>query len=267
MSTLSIRSSDIAGIRTPAEFYQRKYIHKEIQRDYFDIGTAAHAYILQPELWNDLILLADDPPEPDNLNKDGSLTKKGANASYLLNLKLKNPDKIVFEKYWYIQVIQYAQSIMSIPGFDKFINRKTGICEHSMKVQNGDLIKTGTADYIKPKTFICDLKFAADISDRAINAMFYDFDYHVRAAWYLDLWNELNPSELIDTFIYVFVQKSETPIARFMKLTETDINAGRSVYEQRIDTILKCYRTKDWILDSIETLMLPEWVYTKITQF
>jgi hypothetical protein len=265
---LDIRTSNLCGIRTVAEFYQKKFLHKPVERDYFDIGTAAHAYILQPEVFKKIIVVADDPPEPDNLNMDGSLKKTGANGKYLKEIKAKNSSKIVFEPYWFAQVVNYANSIKQIPGFDRLVSLNAGLAEHKMQLKYNDSVTIhGTADYIKPRAFITDLKFSAKITDFEINKMFADYEYHIRAALYLDLWNRNNPDEEIDTFAYIIVEKSENPVARFLVMSEQDIQQGRLLYTHRLEKITEAYKSGEWIQNSMEAFELQPWVHDRPNYF
>jgi len=260
---MKISGSDLAGARTPAEFYQRKFIHPPLEKDYFDIGTAAHAYILEPDTFNDLIHVVGDWPEPDKLNIDGTYSKVGANGKYWKEQKELNSDKIVFEPVTFTNVLKYAESIKQIPGFDKFINLETGKTEVELETADETgLTLRGRIDYAKPGKFLADLKFSKSIADRDIYSDFKDFEYHLRSAFYLDLWNRCT-GENLDTFIYVCVEKSDRPSARFLKVSQMDINAGREMYRVRLDVIAECERTGEWILNSIENLTLPEWVYNK----
>lgn len=264
----AISGSDLAGCRTPAEFYQRKHLHKPKEADYFNIGTAAHAYILQPEKFDDMIIVPASWPEPDKINMDGTYNKKGANGSYLESIKSQHPDKIVFEPVIYNNVIDYAESIKLIPGFDKFINLSTGKAEQEYFTQDEEsgLELKGRIDYLKPGKFLCDLKFSKSISDRDLAYDFREYEYHLRAAFYLDLYNKAT-GENLNTFIYVCVEKSETPVARFLKMSETDLNAGREMCRVRLNEIAKCYKSGDWILSSIENYQCPSWIYEKQNNF
>lgn len=264
----SISGSDLAGCRTPSEFYQRKFIHKPVEKDYFDIGIAAHAYILQPEKFNELIVVANDFPEPDKKNKDNTFSKTGANGKYFEEVKKAFPDKIIFEPVIFQNVVEYANSVKKIPGFDKFINLETGKAEQEyfIKDEETGLDLKGRIDYVKPNKFLADLKFCKSISDRDIAYDFRDYEYHLRAAFYLDLYNKAT-GENLNTFIYVCVEKSDNPTARFLKMSEIDINAGREMYRVRLNVIAECFKTNEWILSSIENYQLPEWTYNKITNF
>lgn len=264
----AISGSDLAGCRTPAEFYQRKYLHKTKEADYFDIGTSAHAFILQPQEFNKMIVVANDFPDKDKINKDGTFSKIGANGIYLNSIKDQYPDKIVFEPVIYQNVIDYAESVKKIPGFDDFINLETGFAEREVFAEDKEtgLKLKGRIDYGKKKKFLADLKFCKSISDRDLAYDFRDYEYHLRAAFYLDLYN-LTTGEDLNTFIYVCIEKSENPIARFLKLSELDVNAGREMYRVRLNTIAECYRSGEWILNSIENFQCPEWIYNKQTNF
>jgi len=263
-----VSGSDLAGCRTPLEFYQRKHIHKKVHRDYFDIGTAAHAYILEREKFHKMIVVANEAPEPENLNQDGSLNKKGANGTYIKAVKAANPDMIVFEPFQYQAVVGYCESVLQIPDFGRFINLETGKVEvpYFIECKETGLMKKGRVDYLKTEKFLCDLKFAASNDDFEIAKSFREYEYHLRAAYYLDLHNETTGEE-IDTFIYVIVSKGENPTCRILKLSERDINAGRVIYKERLRTIAECYKTGDWTLNSIENYSLPDWVFNKSTNF
>ena len=262
METVKISGSDLAGCRSPLEFYQRKFLHKPVEKYYFDIGTAAHAYILQQDKFNEDVICVGGWPEPDKINKDGTYSKLGKNGKYLEEQKELNPDKIVFEPVVYNNVISYAEGIKLIPGFSNFINLQTGIAEQDYETIDPEtgLTLRGRQDYIKPGKFIADLKFCNSISDFELAKAFRDFEYHLRAAFYLDLYNACTGEDL-NTFIYICVEKSENPTARFLKMSELDLNAGREIYKNKLKVIAECFKTGEWILSSIENFQLPEWVY------
>lgn len=260
----SISPSDLAGKSTPAEFYQQKHINKQIQRDYFDIGTACHAYILEPEAFKNDIVVFSDFPEPDKINKDGTVSKVGKNGQAYDAFKLLHPDKIVFEQAIFDNVVSYAESIKRIPKFDQFINLETGVTERpffTVDPETGLELRM-KPDYVKEGKFFADLKFPASIDERDIAKMFYLYEYHLKAAFYMDFYDVKAPQ-----FIFIIVSKTDTPAVRFIKLSDFDLNAGRELYRQRLNTIARCYKTNEWIAESIENYQLPEWVYNKSNTF
>lgn len=261
----AISGSDISGITTPVEFYQKKHINKPVKKDYFDIGTAAHAYILEPIWFRDNILVFDDFPEPGKINKDGTVSKAGKNGAAFTEFVNLHPRKIVFEKQIYRDVVSYAESLKQIPGFDDFISMKTGISEKEFytKDETGLSIKL-KPDYIKPSKFICDLKFMNDISDFGIAKSFRDYDYDLRAAFYIDFYAKATSTEPVD-FVYIIVKKCENPTARFLYFDNNSItiNGGRAKYRCRLDSIARCYNINSWIAESLERFEMPDWVYNK----
>ena len=258
----AISSSDIAGVKSVVEFYQRKFINPKVRRDYFDIGTACHAFILEPETFNTDVKVFKDFPEPDKINKDGTVSKTGANGKAFDAFKELHKDKIVFEQTTFDNVLSYAQSIKNIPGFDNLIDLSKGIAEHTFYTKDdptGLDIKL-KPDYIKPGKYILDLKFMAKVNDFEIAKSFKEYEYHLRAAFYLDFYNQLSDDK-IKNFIYVCVEKSDNPRSRILNLSEIDINAGRGMYRDKLDAIAKCMHSGEWIESSIEHYKLPEWVY------
>ena len=224
--------------------------------------------MLEPEKFIQMIVVAKDLPEPDKLNQDGSVSKVGANGAYLKQLKNDNPDKIVFEPHTYFQVLQYCNILTSLPEFNNLLDLETGLVEYKVEAMHETgIVRTGRIDYAKRGKYLLDLKFAASIKDFDIAKSFAEFEYHMKAAMYLDMWNE-QESDNIDTFIFVMLEKNpDKPVARFMRVSDDDIRAGRSMYQQRLISIKNCFDTGKWVSESIETLTLPEWVYNRKTNF
>ncbi len=272
-----ISSSDMAGIRTLKEFYYKKFVAEKVQKDYFDIGTAAHAYILEPELFhNEIICISNGCfPEPEKLNKDGSICKKGKNGAYLKLQKEAFPGKIIFEQFWYKQVIKFAKALKQFPDFDKLFDLETGLAEMSYYGQcneKGLKIKL-RPDYVKPSNFIGDLKFCRSVDNNSLYRDFADHEYHVRAAFILDFYNEFT-GDNIEKFLFAFAEKKEPYHVRIMELSPRDLAVGREVYKERLESIKWGFDNNKWPgfeketgAESIETLVLPEWVYNKNNNF
>ncbi len=165
-----------------------------------DFGTALHTSLLEPELYEDTILVA---------------STKGRTAQAFLDFQKANNDKLCLTDAENNQIKIMSESAKCDPMFKRILDAK-GICEASIFVTDP---RTGLDLKIRPDKIItacnpplfCDVKSAASIdewrNDRTFINPLFNFGYGFTAAYYLYVGSIFYGVELND-YNFLVVSKS-----------------------------------------------------------
>lgn len=74
----------------------------------------------------------------------------------------------------------------------------------------------------------------------------FDHGYHIQAAWYLDLWNEIHPDDKRTKFFFLVVEKTAPYPAVVYEMPSALIDLGRSEYAKHLRTYNECLRRNEW---------------------
>lgn len=207
-----------------------------------DMGTALHALLLEPETYDDLILVS---------------SVKGRNTKAFENEVATNPDNIVLTAEEAEQIKIMAGSVMAHPKASKLLALK-GNNECSVIVNDpltgADLKCRPDKDAVELIGACIDVKKTADLSkwrtDKEwLNPMF-EFDYGHQAAFYLHTLS-LHYGFEVKKFIFVAIQSSialgRYPVGVF-EVSKEQLIAwgfwGRML--ANIDRYKQCLDNNDW---------------------
>lgn len=124
-------------------------------------------------------------------------------------------------------------------------------------------------DYVN-KDALIDLKSARDASPREFAKAIANFKYHIQAAYYLDVYNAANGTDIKD-FYFVVVENSAPFAVAVYKLDELAIEHGRERYKKALRALAEfrkdveansMNRQKYMYGEGITELQLPNWAFT-----
>jgi hypothetical protein len=208
-------------LRSPAYALYRKQA-PEKATDAMNIGTALHTKVLEPELFDDQFLVA----KLDRRTSEGKAAQAEAIARNLIILK--------------------PEEMFTIDSMDSEIKAHKG----AMKLlQNGDAEQTVITemdgvlckirmDYVRKEGIIIDVKTTIDASPEAFLKTIINYNYHIQAAFYLDV---LAQTEYPSThFAFIAVEKEAPFSVGVYTLDESFIELGRKKYKRALAIYKEC---------------------------
>jgi len=106
---------------------------------------------------------------------------------------------------------------------------------------------------------IVDVKTTLDASPKGFAKSVANFGYHVQAAYYLDICNDLNMEK--ECFVIVAIEKEPPYAVGVYQLSEDAIEYGRKLYREWLQTLATCIEKDVWpgYPEKFVTLDLPSW--------
>jgi exodeoxyribonuclease VIII len=224
-------------------FHPQPQEHKYV----FDIGSAIHSLILEPENFDNEFAVA---PKVDKRTTKG---KQEWN-----DFKESSQGKTIIESDDFDNLIQLQKSVLSIPEVVKLL--KDGVSEKSFftTLQDGTKKKV-RPDRLREDNIIIDVKSCRDASPDAFKRDIATYKYYVQAAYYIDV---LGAKE----FIFLAVEKEPPYMVGLYVLTPEDLDRGRELIEKALKLSKQpekfnkpLYTGKDGTV--IQSLKLPAYIH------
>src|SRR6185312_12937213 len=88
-----------------------------------------------------------------------------------------------------------------------------------------------------------------------------DYGYHVKAAWYLDALNAIQPAER--RFMWIAVEKQPPYCVAVYEPTDETLDEGRRVYRALLTKYMECEKTNAWTGydENPVPLSIPKWAF------
>ena len=241
-----ISSSQIKDLlKNPYLFFNP--VEKE-HKDVFDIGSAIHCLILEPQNFKRDFIVA---PKIDKRTKVGK-------DSWIEFVK-QSEGKIVLKSEDFDNCIKIQKSVLSIPEVVNLL--KEGVSEKSYftTLKNGIKAKV-RPDFYRPKErVIIDIKSCRDASPDGFKRDIASYKYYIQAAYYIDV---LGANE----FIFLAVEKQPPYMVGIYVLTKEDLARGRELIQKAFEISKQGdkYKTpifKDGNGGVIQTLVMPNYIH------
>jgi hypothetical protein len=99
-----------------------------------------------------------------------------------------------------------------------------------------------------PANFIADIKTVQEgkASNDEFGKVLYDLRYYSQAAWYLDIWNQLNPDDIRQHFLFIAVEKVEPYLENILPIAQDAVEAGREQNAIDFATYCECIKSGYW---------------------
>jgi exodeoxyribonuclease VIII len=277
-----ISPSDIKGLRVPMDFIVNRQ-KPATPKDYFDIGTAFHTAILEPDVFGKSVtyIPEEDFPDQEKKNMDGSCKLSPVNKEKLAEVHAQNKGRIVLREADWNMIAEMVLSFQGHWGASRMVNLKKGMAEYSFYtryvfLRNGDLdriegcpadakrdskltllVRT-KADYVheKDRPYAMDLKSAASVDPREFGRMAANLEYDIQGAMVCDMVSA-NVGEYYESFIFVAIEKVPPYYVAMYDLNYTDYKDAHNKYIKRLNVIRKA--KNDGKFAGFEYLADNEW--------
>ncbi len=221
-------SSQLKDILKGRTIFYNKYIAKitkKLESKAFDVGTAAHILLLEPELYA----------------KEVAVYKGMRKGSLFEDFKAQNPDKVIISPLEEVKVKSWVKRVVDNRLAQPLITG--GIAEKSIFTEIDGLKVKARFDYCNvDEGYISDLKTTTgELTEETLRQKVYHWGYHISAALYLDCFNKVYDNKLKD-FYLLFVSKTTLQV-KVVKLDESIIEDGRQAYKKAIQEIKEVIKT------------------------
>lgn len=213
-----------------------------------DIGTAVHLAALEPDRFNERVVLVE---AEDWRTKDARDARDAAYAAGLVPL-LPKDDNLVGRLAVALRANQHAAALLA-----------GAATEVSYFWEADGIPFKARADVIARSGAIADLKASASASPLFFARQAFSTGHFLRAPWYLDGLNLLGhggDKPYLD-YWFVVVAREEPHLITVCRLDDRAIEWGRLMIRRSIDLFKRCRDRGEWpaYCDGPITLSLPEW--------
>lgn len=111
---------------------------------------------------------------------------------------------------------------------------------------NRMILRKARLDWVSPGTALVDIKTCQDARACEFDSVLWKRRYYVQAAYYLDIWNKLNPDDIKTQFVFIAVEKAAPYAIQIFQLEECDIENGRYEYRRNLALVMECMTTGVW---------------------
>lgn len=216
-----------------------------------ELGTAVHMGVLEPERFLEAYVCLD---ECDRRTKEGKAAWTAAQLSGKKPVKAKD----------FVQIREMVSAVLANETARKFLSGgKAEVAAIGRLGPNGTLAKA-KIDYLSDEAIV-DLKTTSDASWDGFRSSVVNYRYHVQAALYLDVAQQIAPAAFRPRkFIFVVVETEAPYHTAVYEADLPSIAIGRRLYEKDLAVYDKCVAADNWpgLPEGVQGLTLPVW-YTE----
>lgn len=255
--------------RSPGH-YQVQKLHPKPSKDCYTVGTACHAAVLEPDIFErDFI----PDPFPGIRTKTGSIVGKTTGEAKEARKELEKAGKTIvhtkpegLSDFWdrddWNTVLCMRDAVAADPTASAFLDLSQGKSELSVywiDPETGRLCKCRPDFLNEYHNVAIDLKTADNASYSGFGKAAGSFTYFMQDPFYSD--GLLAVDRPVLAFIFVVVEK-EPPygVATYL-LKEEEIQAGRAMYRKAMDIYNECKKADHWPTypPGVRDLGIPPW--------
>lgn len=221
----------------------------------FDLGTACHLAILEPETFEARVIRG---PADRRGNNWKEFQAEAANSGRLL-LTMGDYDT--------------AMTIRDAVHADPFLNALI-VSPHSQVEHSGYWVdeETGMMCRSRPDLYrpdlglIVDVKTALSAHPDAFARSVINYGYHAQEAWYSDGYRALG--QKVDGFLFLVWEKSAPYVTAKYELPPSIVAEGRAIMAKALNTYATCEREGRWpgYSSEVQELQFKRWAYVE-TEF
>lgn len=247
-----------AWTKTPAHYKWELDHPSEVETPAMRLGTAVHACILEPNLFEDRYAIG-GPVNPKTGRCYGAETQKYAEWAAEQGKPTLPTENA--EICWAIS------GAVRKHGTARWL-LECGARELSLTwtdVETGLELKGRVDAWIEKGGALPDLKTCRCAAARPFSIDAYRLGYHFQLAMYVDGMKAATGAETIVPLI-IAVETSEPYAVAVYQFTDEAIEIGRTQYKRTLALIQKCEKAGDWpgYPDGITELVLPPWAGTEV---
>jgi len=239
-------------IRSPAHYLAAKQGAKK-PTPAMMFGTKVHEYMLQPE-----VFAAKYAVEPEGC--DGPKNRNPWKALWEnFKKECEETKREPVDRKEYTDLVGIGESLSSHNAASSLLLEANGF-EIAVYEQRDGLIRKAKADILLDYA-VADLKTTQDARPKPFLSSVRGLLYHVKAAWYLDLFKPYMPNAT--DFIWAAVETSSPYAVACYVASPAMMEKGRGIYEDALKTFAICSEKNLWpsYPDEFSVIDLPPYDY------
>ena len=249
------RSTIMEFAKSPFHYWS-KYLNPSApspkRKKEWDLGTAFHTMILEPEKFNSQFA----PKPPKVLLKD---VGRPAYEEYKKCVEdLETTNRIVISDEDYLDLVGMQRSLESNSQAMELIAGCAVEQSYFWVDEETDLRVKARPDLIDEMCYI-DLKTISDASERAYQNEMVRYGYHVQAAIVRDAIRVIENRE-IKLFFNICVEKSYPYCVVIYMIDLEAVDYGEQFYKQKLSDISSCIAHNRWESYQSKIIGLPKWM-------
>lgn len=215
----------------------------------FDLGTAAHTAILEPEKLGSSIVRG--PAD----RRGAKWTDAQGAADYERKMLLTAGD--------YDAVLRIRDAAHKNPLVRKLTaGAQVERSAFWMDEATGQLCRVRPDCYSPSLRIMADVKTTADASPQKWRRSVAEYGYHVQEAMYSEGWEAAGGGD-VDGFVFIAVEKDSPHVVSIFELDRAAAAQGYEIYRAALSRYAECQAADHWpgYSDKVMCLDLPAWAY------
>lgn len=215
----------------------------------FDLGTAAHTAILEPEKLGAYLVRGPD----DRRGKKWTDAQEMASMGGLLLLTSGDYDSVLRmrDAAHKNPLVRRLTQAATVEKSAYWTDEETGV-----------LCRCRPDLYSPTLKLMADLKTTADGSPQKWRRSVADYGYHVQEAMYSEGWEAAGGGQ-VDGMVFIVVEKDAPHIVAVYELDRAAVAEGFEIYRDALARYAECLSADAWpgYGDGVTCLDLPKWAY------
>lgn len=231
-------SSGLIRAMTPTPAHGYAYtLEKPEVTPYMILGTLAHQMVLEPD--RELPQIAVKPEGMKFSTKEGKAWRDEQQAA----------GKLIIGADAFQTLLGIVRSLSADRMARELIEASATelACYSSFNTANGTVMRRTLVDIVPDANVLGDIKTCDDASpDEFRKKLGGEFGYAIQAAYYLDVWNSLNPDDQRDGFVFLAVERRRPYLVAKYVVSQSTMEWGRRQWMERIETLAWCRSRSVW---------------------
>ena len=238
----------------PTPAHLRAYLDEEFEATPIMIlGTLAHSLLLEPE--RPLPQLAIKPGEMKFSTKEGKAWRAEQQAA----------GRIIIGEDAHASLLGMVRNVSRHAGARELLaSSLTEVSVFQRFNYGGTALRKGRMDIVPHANVLADVKTCEDASPEAFSKKLVE-GYATQAAYYLDLWNDTNPEDPRDGFVFIAVERRPPYLVTTYVVHPDAIKWGRGRNIDALALYIRCEADNQWpgYPTDFVPLNLPDWALRK----
>ncbi len=229
-----------------------------VENDASIMGGALHAKTLNPETFDQEFIVS---PKFDKRTKVG---KEG-----FASFQERAGDRSILNEDQFSLVKGMSEAIFDHSLANKMLSGGEAEFSYFAKCEDTGLELKCRPDYVNKDSLI-DVKSSRDASPSDFAKSCANFNYHIQAAFYLDVYNKACGTNIQD-FYFIVVENAAPHAVAVYKLDEISLEHGRNLYKKALVSLanykkeskeVNFKKQKHMYGELIKELTLPNWAFS-----
>jgi hypothetical protein len=246
----AVSSSFLKKLHTTTPGHAMAQRVSDVQQAIFDLGTAAHTALLEPDRMGKDIVEGPDAARNTKVWKEFVADQKeGA-------ICLKSED--------YQRVLAMARAALEIDVVSNLVLANDRVVEASAfwhDAHTGLHCRVRPDLYVPSKRIMLDYKTSASASASMFGQSVGRYAYHLQQAMYVDGWLRAGGGKT-EAFYFLAQEKEEPYACQLFELDADAANRGQQAYRTALEQYRSCLATRTWPCypREVQLLGLPKWI-------